>query len=523
MSTINTATTEQRNYPHVGWIITGLITGLLLSSLDQTIVATAMPTVVKDLGGLSLYSWAFTIYMLTQTSAIPILGKMADLYGRRRIYLIGMGFFVAGSALAGLSTSMLELIIFRGIQGIGAGALMTLTMTIIGDVFPPNKQGKMQGLFGATFAFSSIAGPAVGGFITQHISWHWIFYINLPFGIVSAVILAMFLKETKATKKPSVDWWGALLLTGGVISILLATVLVSNSGQGSGAIYTWGSPKVLALIFTGLLILAAFVWVESKVKEPIIPLSLFKNRVISVSSVAGFFMGVGMFGAISYIPLFVQAVIGTTPSMAGYVLTPMMLSMVVSSIVGGRLVSRLPYRTITAIAFLLIGGGFALLAKMNMHTTGTEVIVYMMIIGLGLGILMPTFMISVQNAVDYSQRSVATASSTFFRSIGGTLGVGVMGAVMTGHMTSGMKNILPPGVKTGAFNTQALLSSQTRAQIPHALLDQILTVFSQAVDWVFVIGLVSTLIAFVSVLFFGKARLETKVAGTHASMPSMEL
>lgn len=391
---------HQHNYQHVGWIITGLITGLLLSSLDQTIVATAMPTVVKDLGGLSLYSWVFTIYMLAQTSAIPILGKMADLYGRRRIYLIGMGFFIAGSALSGLSTSMIELIVFRGLQGIGAGALMTLTMTIIGDVFPPNKQGKMQGLFGATFAFSSIAGPAVGGFITQHINWHWIFYINLPFGIVSAVILAMFLKETKANKKPSIDWWGAILLTSGVISILLATVLVSKSGQGAGATYTWGSPQVLGLISIGLLILAVFVWVESKVKEPIIPLSLFKNRVISVSSIAGFFMGVAMFGAISYIPLFVQAVIGTTPSMAGYVLTPMMLSIVVSSIIGGRLVSRLTYRSLTSVAFLLIAVGFTLMSRMDRHTTGTEVIVFMMVIGLGLGILMPTFMISVQNAVD---------------------------------------------------------------------------------------------------------------------------
>ncbi|SFS70660.1 MDR family MFS transporter [Paenibacillus sp. BC26] len=505
------------------WIVTGLMLGLLLGSLDQTIVSTAMPHVIAELDGFSLYSWVFTIYMLTSTTAVPIFGKLADLFGRRLVYLIGMGLFLVGSALCGLSHNMTELIIFRAIQGIGAGALMPIAMTIIGDIFPPDRRGKMQGIFGAVFGLSSVLGPAVGGFIVDHIAWQWIFYINLPFGIFAAIILSMALKESKSSEKKSIDWGGASTLTGAVVAFLLAIEL-GGSGPSEGGIkhYAWNSPQILGLFGASLLLILIFIWIESKVKEPIIPLKLFKLQAISVSSIVGFMMGMGMFGAITYIPLYSQAVIGTSASNSGYILTPLMLSLILSSIIGGILIKKLSYRTIVMTAMAIMTVGYLFMSQMDVNTTSLELILYMIIIGFGMGALMPVLTIAAQSAVGHELRGVATSTTQFTRSIGGTVGVAIMGVIMTNNMTSGIKDIQGnftdiPADKLGQFaNPQSLLQPEVKAQIPDKLLAALQGILSDAITSVFVIGIVVVLIGLVAAIFFGKLRMPRSEEGKEA-------
>ncbi|ULL13178.1 MFS transporter [Paenibacillus sp. H1-7] len=499
--------------PNLKLILTGLLLGLLLASLDQTIMSTAMPTIIKDLGGLSLYSWVFSVYMLTSTTSMPIFGKLADLYGRKRIYLIGMSLFMIGSALCGLAGNMTELIVFRGIQGIGGGALMPIAMTIIGDVVTLEQRGKMQGLFGGVFALSSIIGPAIGGFIVEHASWNWIFYINLPFGIAAMLIMAAALKESKSSEKRTIDWLGAVTLSGSIISLLLALVL-GGSGEGGGTVhYAWSSPQIIGLLAVSAALLAVFLWIESKVKEPILPLKLFKNRVIAVSYLTGFLMSAAMFGAITYIPLFVQGVIGVKPSMAGYILTPLMLSVFAAAMIGGRLLNKVPYRAIIVASMTIIGIGFALLAQMDVYTTSGTIILYMIIAGLGMGPLMPTINTAVQSEVGRQLRGVATSSVQFFRSIGGTIGVSVMGALMAGRMTEGLSGIgaklpqLPAEQLQQLANPRVLLDPAALAAIPRDVLLELQQVFTSAVDQVFIAGFIIIVLGFIAGFFMGNARL----------------
>jgi EmrB/QacA subfamily drug resistance transporter len=511
-----TKTSDSKN---VRLIVIGLMIGLLLSALDQTIVSTAMPTVINKLHGFNLYSWVFSIYMLTSTTAIPIFGKLADLYGRRPIYLVGMGFFIVGSALCGLSHNMTELIVFRGIQGIGAGALMPLAMTIIGDIYPPDQRGKMQGIFGAVFGLSSILGPGAGGFIVDHWSWQWIFYVNLPFGIIAAIILSIALKENVKKEKHSIDWFGALTLVGAIVSILLGLVLAGNTDQ-PGTHYAWGSPQIIGLFSIGAILIGIFLLIESKAKEPIIPLYLFKNRVITIVSISGFFMGTGMFGAITYIPLFVQGVVGESASKAGYILTPLMLSLIFASIVGGRIISKLTYRTIIMVSMMIMGLGFYLMSTMNVETTNLTVVFYMIITGLGMGSLMPTFTIAVQSAVGPELRGVATSSSQFFRSIGGTMGVSIMGAILATKMASGLTDVsktlteVPAATLQKFSNPQLLLSADTRASMPPAVFHAVQKVLAHSIDWIFITGVIFVVIGVIAAFFLGNARLKKSEADT---------
>jgi EmrB/QacA subfamily drug resistance transporter len=504
--------THNSDARNIRLIVIGLMVGLLLSALDQTIVSTAMPTVINKLHGFNLYSWVFSIYMLTSTTAVPIFGKLADLYGRRKIYLVGMGFFIVGSALCGFSHNMTELIVYRGIQGIGAGALMPLAMTIIGDIYPPDKRGKMQGIFGAVFGLSSVIGPAVGGFIVDHLAWQWIFYVNLPFGILASVILGIALKEKKSTEKRSIDWFGAISLSGAVVAILLGLVLAGDTSQ-PGTHYAWGSPQIIGLFSIGAILIGAFLLIEAKAKEAIIPLHLFKNKVFSVVSISGFFMGTGMFGAITYIPLFVQGVVGTSASLAGYVLTPLMLALIFASIIGGRIISKVTYRSIIMVSMSIMGLGFILMSTMNVHTTNLTVVLYMIITGLGMGSLMPTFTIAVQSALPQNVRGVATSSSQFFRSIGGTMGVSIMGAIMANHMASGLKTVsntltsVPPATLQKFSNPQLLLNAATRSTMPSEVFAAVQKTLANAIDWVFITGVIFVFIGALAALFLGKARL----------------
>lgn len=423
-----------------GLILTGLLLGILLSSLDQTITATAMPTVVEELGGLSLYSWVFSIYMLTSTTSMPIYGKLADLYGRKRMYITGMTFFLAGSALCGLAENMAQLIVFRGIQGLGAGALMPIAMTIVGDLYPPERRGKFQGLFAAVFGVSSILGPALGGYLTEHVSWHWVFYVNLPFGLAAVGFLTAGLAEKREETKHPIDWPGAVALSGSIIAILLALVLSGNGRETDG--------MLLGLYGLGGVLLGLFLWIETKVKEPILPLSLFCNPVITSSSIVSFLMSAGMFGAITYVPLFLQGVKGLSPSAAGNMLIPFMLSLIAGNIVGGRLLNRFSYRQIVWVSLAVVVMGFGLLSRIDSHVTMAALAAYLIVAGLGMGPLMPVLGTAMQSAVDRRQRGVVTSLFGFVRSMGATIGVSIMGALIhiQPSLERGVQNVFTLGL-----------------------------------------------------------------------------
>lgn len=490
-----------------GLIVTGLVLGLLLSSLDQTILSTAMPTVVRNLGGLSLYSWAFTMYMLTSTISIPVAGKLADLYGRRRIYMVGMGLFLLGSALCGMAQDMTQLILFRGLQGLGGGALLPVAMTIVGDIFPPEKIGKFQGLLAAVIGLSSIVGPALGGFIVEHFSWRWVFYVNLPFGIAAMMIMWVALRETGKREKRSVDWWGTVTLSLSVIAFMLA--IVSGSDRDS----SFTTTGITLLYITGAVLLGAFLVIETRTPEPIIPLTLFRNRVITVSSLVGFFTSIGMFAALAYIPLFVQGIIGVSPSVSGYILTPMMLSLIVASILSGRFISKVQFRILLVTGLAIMITGYWLFAQMNISTTKGAVVMNMIIFGLGFGVLLPVLTSSTQIAVEKEHRGVATSLVQFFRFIGGPIGVSIMGAAMNHSLTEKMTRLsstLPPEKLQQLSNPNLLMNSDAKAALPHELLVAIQNVFVEAIQPVFYIGIGFIAVGFVIAFFMGKSRYVKK-------------
>lgn len=510
--------------PKVGLVLTGLLLGMLLGALDQTIMATAMPTVIQQLGGLSLYSWVFSVYMLASTTSMPIFGKLADLYGRRRMYIVGMALFIGGSALCGLATNMTELIVFRGIQGIGAGALMPLAITILADIMPPERRAKMQGIFGAVFALSSIVGPAAGGFIVDHLSWNWIFYVNLPIGLAAIGIIAVALKENRTAGKRSIDWLGAVLLSGSIVSILLALVFGGGTGEASTS-YGWGSVPVLGLFAAGAALLALFLWAETKAKEPILPLDMFRNRVITVSYAAGFLMNAAMFGAITYIPLYVQGVIGVSASLAGYILTPLMLSVVVSSIVSGRLLAKVPFRVLIAGGFAIMAVGFWLMSTMDVDTTKTTVVLYMIVAGLGMGPLLPAINTAAQEAADSRMRGVVTSSVQFFRSIGGTIGVSVLGALLSDRLNDGLSGLgaklahIPADKLAHMANPRLLTDKAAMAALPHEVVAELQRLFTGAVTGLFLAGAVIVAIGIVVSFFMGNAKLSRERHAERGSVP----
>jgi EmrB/QacA subfamily drug resistance transporter len=424
---------------------------MALGALEATVVGTAMPTVIATLGGLAQYSWVFAAYLLTSTASVPIWGRLSDLYGRRRLYLAGIIVFIVGSALSGAARTMTELIVFRAIQGLGAGAVIPLSMTIVGELYALEERARTQALFSGVWGLASIAGPLVGGYVTDALSWRWVFYLNLPFGILAAVVIALVYPPGTRIAGAKVDWLGAALLFGGVTALLVAV------GGTTAAVLPW-------LAATAVL-LTALVFVERRARDPILPLDLFRHRVVSYSLVVVFLSGMAMFGAIAFVPLFVQGVLGGTATQAGQVLTPLFLGWVVTSIVGARLTVRIGYRPVAVAGGVLLAAGFAVLALTGADTTFGVLLTAVLVLGCGMGLSMLSLLLAVQHGVDRSQLGIATSLNQFSRSVGAVVGVAAMGAILA----RGLSGIdLPGGVQ--AMSSGALrLEGPARVQFAQAL------------------------------------------------------
>ena len=471
-------------------VTAGVVTGMFLAALEATVVGTAMPTVIASLGGLNHYSWVFSAYLITATVTVPVWGKLSDLYGRRLLYQIGTAIFLLGSVLSGMSTSMTQLVIFRAIQGLGAGALVPLGMTIIGDIYTVTERAKMQALFSGVWGLSSVIGPVAGGFITDQLSWRWVFYINLPVGLVTALILGLALKEPKRRERPAIDYAGAALLIAAITLLMLALV------EGGASVATLFAPRNLLLFAGAALLTVLFVLVERRVADPIVPFKLFRNRVVLISVIAGFLAGVAMFGAISFVPLFAQGALGATATEAGSLLTPLMLSWVGMSVVGGRILIRVGYRPLCIVGFTLLTIGFVLLSVYQRETARLWLYIDLILIGAGLGLTMLTLLIAVQQAVARAQLGIATSLNQFSRSIGGAVGVAVMGAVLSAGLASQLMEVASLGntsltverAQELSANPNALIDAHARAALPPNVLDALQGSLAGAIHKVFWVG-----------------------------------
>jgi EmrB/QacA subfamily drug resistance transporter len=436
-------------------IYSGLMVTLLLAALDQTIVATALPRIVGELGGVSQYTWVVTAYMLATTVTVPLYGRLGDVHGRRPLFLVAISLFLVGSALCGAAQTMTELVVFRAVQGVGAGGLIPLALAVIGNIVPPRDRGRYQGLIGATFAAASIIGPAVGGFIVDHASWRWVFYVNLPVGGLALLVISLTMpRRREPARRSSVDWLGATVLALGTTALLLGLVW-------GGRQYAWGSGHVLASLAAAAALLLFFGLWERRVVEPILPFDALRNRIVLSSVVCMGLVGMAMFGTITFVPLFVQGVIGTSATSSGVVLTPLMLAAVTTSILSGQLVSRTGrYRGNAVVGPIVLTLGMILIWRMGVSTTNGEAARNMVVAGIGIGSMMQVFVLSVQNAVRREAMGSATALTQFARSIGATIGVTAMGVIVNQGLPLRLRGTgegasvhrLPPGLRLGLAN-----------------------------------------------------------------------
>ncbi len=404
-------------------ILIAILLAMFLAALDQTIVGTALPTIVTQLRGNDYYTWVVTMYLLTATISGPIYGKLSDLFGRRPMVMIGVSLFLTGSALSGLSQEMWQLVAARGLQGLGAGAIFPIALAVIGDLFTPAERGKYQGLFGAVFGISALIGPALGGFLTDNVGWHWVFFVNLPIGAVALVIIWRLLPPIKHPERArSIDYLGSAAFAAALVPILI--------GLTNKQTMDWSNPAVGGLILVGLALSAVFVWVESRASEPILPLSLFRNRSIRVSLLAVFLAGFGFFGAIIFIPRWFQVVLGSSATESGYQILPLLAGLIVSSVVSGQVISRTGrYRWLIVISMALLAVGLLLMTQLRGDTSLPEIWFWMVVAGMGIGPTLAAFTIVVQNAAPFAQLGAATGALTFFRQVGGTVGLAIGGTL----------------------------------------------------------------------------------------------
>ncbi|MGK2851547.1 MAG: MDR family MFS transporter [Candidatus Limnocylindrales bacterium] len=486
--------------PNVRRIFTGLMLGMFLSSLSQTVVAPAMPRIVAELGGFEHYSWIAVSALIASTITVPIAGKLSDLYGRKPFYVGGIVIFLVGSVLAGLAPTFETLILARVVQGVGMGTMMPLSQAIIGDIVSPRERGKYQGLIGAVFGLASVVGPFVGGYLTDNATWRWLFFLNVPVGLLALGFIVPFMHIPHVRRPHAIDYPGIFALSIALLTGLLATVW-------GGTQYPWGSVEIIGLYAVSVVAIVGFVVIESRAVEPIIPLHLWRIRTFTLSNIAGLAVAMGMFGAIYFIPVFVQGVIGDSATNSGALLIPMSLSLVVASVINGQFITRTGHYKlpiITGVGALAIG--FLLLAQMDTSTTNEIVVRNMIVIGLGLGMVMQTFTLIVQNAVEHRDMGIATAATQLSRSIGGTVGIALLGTVMTQTLQDEIPRRLPPealgqlGAAGGGQGVGALLDPAQLGQLPAPIVVAIREALALATHNVFVAALPFIAISFVAVL-----------------------
>lgn len=498
-------------------VLIGLLIGLIFAELDETVVSTAMPTIIRELHGLSLYGWVAGVYMLAVTMFMPILGKLADLYGRKRVYLSCMALFCAGSIVCGFANSMTLLLVGRGIQGIGAGGLMPLALVIIGDTYPLEQRAKIQSLFGPMMILPQLLGPTLGGYFVGHLNWHWVFLVNIPVGILAAMVLFLGMRESKGEENRTIDWVGAATLVLALLSLLLAPVLIDNQHL------TWSSPVIVGLLVLSALFIALFIKIESKAVEPIIPLHLFRNRTVVVLSLLVFTLMLGLMGGIATFPFFAQNVMGMTPTAAGYLMLAFMAGAIPSSILNGFLITRIPYRNLFIVCFFLPIVGVIMLTQLSIGTTPLYIIIAFFILGLGLGALFGGDNLIVQESVAKENSGVALGTVQLFQSLGATIGLSIFGSLLARNIKnglSGMAGELPPGtannIETGGIP----------AGVSHELLVKVQLVFVSAFHDIFIIALVFITAAFFICWFLKKEVLvkrEADTVDTTLEVPAAEL
>jgi EmrB/QacA subfamily drug resistance transporter len=502
----------------------GTMLALLLAALDQTIVGTAIPRIVAELNGLDRLAWVTTAYLVTSTTMTPIAGKLGDLFGRKPFLIAGMVGFVAASALCGLSQNMTELIVFRSTQGIFGGVLFATVFTVIGDLFPPSQRARLQGVFGAVFGLSSIIGPTTGGFITDHFSWRWVFYVNVPVGIIAVLVVLAGLPyvRSKASWR-DIDFWGAISLAAGVVPLLIALSITRD--------HAWTSPEVMGLLAFAAAMLAGFIFVESRVEHPIVPLPLFKNPTFTVSMIVGFLTAFGMFGSILFTPLVFQGVLGISATNSGALITPMMFGLLAASTLTGFVMRRIRYyRFLGTVGVAVMIFGMWLLAQITPSAPEWHVVADLIVVGLGLGVTFPLYLTAVQVAMPRQFLGVASSQIQFWRNLGGTVGSAILGAVLSnrlpGYITTRLSESgVPPTVLHNLPNTgnpNAILDPALVAKIPAPIIHAIRLALSDSLHDIYVFAGAILVVALISTVFLKEVPLTTARPGTGFEAPPVE-